>query len=67
MEIKNVIWADAKWDVCYFKFIDNKLRSVVFETSNQQLSDSEVPAGKGDYFKELLNNEDLAKLVVEIR
>ena len=42
MEIKNVIWADAKWDVCYFKFIDNKLRSVVFETSNQQLSDSEL-------------------------
>jgi SpoVK/Ycf46/Vps4 family AAA+-type ATPase len=26
-----------------------------------------VPAGKGDYFKELLDDEELAKLVVEIR
>jgi hypothetical protein len=32
----------------------------------QNVKSIKVPAGKGDYFKELLNNEDLAKLVVEI-
>ena len=32
----------------------------------ENLKSIKVPAGKGDYFKELLNNEDLAKLVVEI-
>lgn len=42
IEIKNVIWADAMWDYCYFRLTDNKLRSVVFETSNQRLSDSEL-------------------------
>ena len=33
----------------------------------ENLKSIKVPAGKGDYFKELLDDEELAKLVVEIR
>ena len=33
----------------------------------QNVKSIKVPAGKGDYFKELLDDEELAKLVVEIR
>jgi hypothetical protein len=51
VQIKNVIWADAKWDYCYFQFTDNKLRAVVFETSNQQLSDSELVELKNRFVK----------------
>jgi hypothetical protein len=49
--IKNVIWADAKWDYCFFQFTDNKLLAVVFETSNQQLSDSELVELKNRFVK----------------
>lgn len=51
VEIKNVIWADAKWAYCYFRFTDNKLRAVVFETSNQRLSDSELVELKNRFVK----------------
>ena len=32
----------------------------------ENLKSIKVPAGKGDYFKEMLDDEELAKLVVEI-
>lgn len=49
--IKNVIWADAKWDYCFFRFTDNKLHMVLFETSNQRLSDSELVELKNRFVK----------------
>ena len=49
--------------------LPDSVRSIGEEMCNlcKNVKSIKVPAGKGDYFKELLDDEELAKLVVEIR